>query len=214
MRLVGIFGGTFNPIHFGHLRIAQELADALALDEVKFVPSANPPHKDNVIVSAERRSAMVKMTIADNPLFSVDELELNRGGASYTIDTLISLRESLGKDSSLCLMMGSDAFIQLNTWNRWQELLDYAHILLVQRPSAKPQEALPSEVKALLRDHYTDQHADLNNENSGAIIMQQIAAQDVSSTHIRHLLQHGESVRYLMPDVVVKYINQHQLYQK
>jgi len=214
MRLVGIFGGTFNPIHFGHLRIAQELADALALDEVKFVPSANPPHKNNVMASAERRCAMVKMTIADNPLFSVDELELNRGGASYTIDTLISLRESLGKDSSLCLMMGSDAFIQLNTWNRWQELLDYAHIVLVQRPSANPQEALPSEVKALLRDHYTDQHADLNNENSGAIIMQQIAARDVSSTHIRHLLQHGESVRHLMPDVVVKYINQHQLYQK
>ncbi|MFT7228603.1 MAG: nicotinate-nucleotide adenylyltransferase, partial [Methylophilaceae bacterium] len=165
MRLVGIFGGTFNPIHFGHLRMAQELASALAMDEVKFIPSANPPHKDNVMVSVEHRSAMVKLAIADNPLFSLDELELNREGSSYTIDTLVSLRESLGQGTSLCLMMGSDAFVNLNTWYRWQELLDYAHIVLVQRPSAQPQEALPTEVEALLRDHYTDQHADLANEN-------------------------------------------------
>lgn len=213
MRLVGIFGGTFNPIHFGHLRMAQELASALGMDEVKFIPSANPPHKDNVMVSAEHRSTMVKLAIADNPLFSVDELELNREGSSYTIDTLISLRESLGHDTSLCLMMGSDAFVKLNTWHRWQELLDYAHIVLVQRPSAQPQEALPTEVEALLRDHYTDQHADLANENSGSIMMQAITGQDISATGIRGMLGNGESVRYLVPDIAMEYIKKSKLYK-
>ena len=214
MRLVGIFGGTFNPIHFGHLRMAQELASALAMDEVKFIPSANPPHKDNVMVSAEHRSAMVKLAIADNPLFSLDELELNREGSSYTIDTLVSLRESLGQDTSLCLMMGSDAFVNLNTWYRWQELLDYAHIVLVQRPSAQPQEALPTEVEALLRDHYTDQHTDLANENSGGIIMQSITGQDISATGVRGMFGRGESVRYLVHDEVGSYIQQHHLYRQ
>lgn len=214
MRLVGIFGGTFNPIHFGHLRMAQELASALKMDEVKFIPSANPPHKGNVMVSAEHRSAMVKLAIANNPLFSVDELELNRTGTSYTIDTLISLRESLGQDTSLCLMMGSDAFVKLNTWHRWQELLDYAHIVLVQRPSAQPQEALPAEVEALLRDHYTDQHVDLANENSGFIMMQAITGQDISATGIREILRGGESARYLIPFEIAQYIEQNTLYQK
>lgn len=212
MRLVGIFGGTFNPIHFGHLRMAQELADTLGMDEVKFIPSANPPHKDSVMVSAEHRSAMVKLAIADNSLFSVDELELKRDGTSYTIDTLISLRESLGSDTSLCLMMGSDAFVKLNTWHRWQELLDYAHIVLVQRPSTHPHDALPSEVETLLRDHFTEQHTDLSNHNAGSIMMQQITAQDISSTGIRGLLEHEVAISYLVPYAVAEYITQQKLY--
>lgn len=213
MRLVGILGGTFNPIHYGHLRMAQELADALTMDEVKFIPSANPPHKDDVTISAEHRAAMVQAAISDNPLFTLDELELNRNGASYTIDTLISLRESLGKGTALCLMMGSDVFIKLNTWHRWQELLAYAHIVLVQRPQAQPQEKLPSELEEVLRDHYTERHADLKDEKSGFIIMQKITAQDISSTHIRGLLQYGKSARYLLSKDVIAYIQKQKLYK-
>ena len=213
MKLVGILGGTFNPIHYGHLRMAQELADGLGMDEVKFIPSANPPHKDSVTVSAEHRAAMVKLAIADNPKFSIDELELSRDGASYTIDTLISLRETLGKDTSLCLMMGSDAFVKLNTWHRWQELLDYAHIILVQRPdNAKQQPPLPKEVQALLEAHYTEQISDLTNQNAGLINMQAISAQDISSSQIRENLNHGVSVRYLLPNNVAEYIAQQNLY--
>ncbi len=213
MRLVGILGGTFNPIHYGHLRMAQELADGLGMDEVKFIPSANPPHKDSVTVSAEHRAAMVKLAIADNPKFAIDELELSRDGASYTIDTLISLRETLGKDTSLCLMMGSDAFVKLNTWHRWQELLDYAHIILVQRPdNAKLQPPLHKEVQALLEAHYTEQISELSKENSGLINMQQITAQDISSSQIRENLKHGVSVRYLLPNNVAEYIAQQNLY--
>lgn len=213
MRLVGLLGGTFNPIHYGHLRMAQELADALKLEEVRFIPSAQPPHKDDVTVSAEHRAKMVEIAIADNPIFTLDTLELSREGASYTIDTLIELRESLGGDVALCLMMGSDAFVKLNTWHRWHSLLDYAHIILVQRPSAQPQEKLPSELEMLLRDHYTELHDDLMHENAGFITMQPISAQDISSTRVRELLGRGESVRYLVPDDVNKYIIDLMLYR-
>jgi nicotinate-nucleotide adenylyltransferase len=213
MRLVGILGGTFNPIHYGHLRMAQELADGLGMDEVKLIPSANPPHKDNVTVSAEHRAAMVKLAIADNPLFSIDEIELNRDGASYTIDTLISLRESLGKDTALCLMMGSDAFMKLNTWHRWQELLNYAHIILVQRPNqGKPQEPLPEELQRLLRDHYAEDVSALREESAGLINMQAISAQDISATQIRENLKHGVSMRYLLPEEVIEYVQQQNIY--
>ncbi len=215
MKLVGILGGTFNPIHYGHLRMAQELAEGLDVDKVRFIPSANPPHKDSVTVSAEHRAAMVELAIADNPLFKLDKRELKRKGASYTIDTLISLREELGKDTALCLMMGSDAFVKLNTWHRWQELLDYAHIILVQRPSqGKPQEPLPDELQTLLRDHYVEDISALHQENSGLINMQAISAHDISATHIRKQLKHGQSARYLLPKEVIEYIQQQHLYQK
>ena len=215
MRLVGILGGTFNPIHFGHLRMAQELANGLGMDEVRFIPSANPPHKDSVTVSAQHRATMVKLAISDNPLFTLDKRELERKGTSYTIDTLISLREQLGNDTALCLMMGSDAFIKLNTWHRWQELLDYAHIILVQRLSqGKPQEPLPDELQTLLRDHYAEQVSDLHEEKAGLINMQAISAQEISATQIRELLKLGQSVRYLLPKEVVEYIQQQHLYQQ
>lgn len=213
MRLVGILGGTFNPIHYGHLRMAQELADGLDMNEVKFIPSANPPHKESITVSAEHRAAMVKLAIADNPTFSINELELKRDGASYTIDTLIELRKSLGRETALCLMMGSDAFIKLNTWHRWQELLDYAHIILVQRPGMPPPDKLPSELETLLHDHYTEQVSDLSKENAGFINMQTIPALEISATQIRETLKHGASVRYLLPKEVIGYIQQQKLYQ-
>ena len=213
MKLIGLLGGTFNPIHFGHLRMAQELAEALNLAEIRFIPSANPPHKDEVSVSAEHRAAMVNIAIQNNPIFSLDECELKREGASYTIDTLIRLRESLGGETALCLIMGGDAFVKLDTWHRWQKLLDYAHILLVQRPSPKPQEKLPAELETVLHDHYTEQHADLSKENAGFITMQTITAQEISATQIRSLLKNGQSARYLLPNEVIEYIQQHQLYQ-
>ena len=159
MQLVGLLGGTFNPIHFGHLRMAQELADALNLSEVHFIPSANPPHKSVPTVSAEHRAAMVQLAIADNPLFKLDTRELERMGASYTIDSLISLREEFGLEGkqqiSLCLIIGSDAFVHLNTWARWQELLNYCHIILVQRPTANKQTKLTDELTVFLQNHYT-----------------------------------------------------------
>jgi nicotinate-nucleotide adenylyltransferase len=210
-RLIGILGGTFNPIHFGHLRIAQELADSLKLSEVRFIPAANPPHKATPTVSAKHRAAMVQLAISDNPLFKLDTRELDRAGASYTIDTLISLQNELGKNVSICLMMGSDAFTKLDSWHRWDELLNFCHIILVQRPNAKS-EKLSERMTKFLSDHYTENMYDLAEKTAGYIHMQAITAQDISATKIRRNLTEGASNKYLLPDAVLTYIAQHQLY--
>ena len=214
MKLVGILGGTFNPIHYGHLRMAQELADALKLDEVRFIPSANPPHKTAPQVSAEHRAEMVKISIADNPLFKFDGRELSREGASYTIDTLISLREELGAKTAICLFMGSDAFIKLDTWHRWQELLNYCHIALVQRPNLSPEHPkLPEVLEVLLHEHYTENALDFASKSAGFIHMQQVTALAISSTNIREMFKNGATPRYLMPEKAIDYIKLHQLYK-
>ncbi len=212
MQLIGLLGGTFNPIHNAHLRLAQELADALNFSEVRFIPSANPPHKTAPKISAQHRAAMVQLAITDNSLFKLDTRELDRTGVSYTIDTLISLQEELGGSVALCLMMGSDAFSKLNTWHRWQALLDYCHIILVQRPASATQPKLAEELSVLLHNHYTENISDLTNENAGYVHMQKITALDITSTNIRAQLVAGVSPRYLIPDNVIAYIKNNNLY--
>ena len=210
--LIGLLGGTFNPIHNGHLRLAQELADALNFSEVRFIPSANPPHKIAPKISAQHRAANVQLAITDNSLFKLDTRELDRAGASYSIDTLISLQEELGGSAQLCLIMGSDAFAQINTWHRWQALIEYCHIILVQRPASATQPKLAEELSDLLRNHYTENISDLTTENAGYIHMQKITALDITSTNIRAQLEAGVSPRYLMPDNVIAYIKRNKLY--
>jgi nicotinate-nucleotide adenylyltransferase len=212
LNLIGLLGGTFNPIHFGHLRMAQELADALNLTEIRFIPSANPPHKAVPTVSAQQRAEMVQLAIADNPLFKLDTRELNRQGASYTIDTLISLREELGENVALCLMMGSDAFSKLDSWHRWDELLNYCHIVLVQRLDNQTQTKLSDQLTVFLTDHYTENSGDLTEKSAGYIHMQKITTQDISATKIREMLKTGMNTKYLTPDKVLTYIKQQHLY--
>lgn len=214
MPAVGILGGTFNPIHFGHLRMAQELADALNLDSVRFIPAANPPHKDAPDISAEQRAAMVKLAIANNDSFVFDDRELHRAGASYTLDTLLSLRKELGEKTSITLFMGSDAFTKFDTWHRWQEIISFCHIALVQRPQLRGHEhKLSKSLETFLHNHYSENGDDLHLQAAGFVTMRQITALDISSTAIRHALQHGDSVRYLMPDNVIQYIQQQKLYR-
>lgn len=218
--VIGLTGGTFNPIHFGHLRMAQELAESLQLDHVRFIPAANPPHKAKPEVSAAHRAAMVSLAIAGNARFSLDQREMSRTGASYSIDTLLSLRAELGSAVSLVLLLGSDAFSQFNRWHRWQEIIQLCHIGLAQRPGAAMTplannpyaDGLAKELEIFLLNHYTENSAALHNCASGFVTMQQITALDISSTAIRASLQHKRSARYLMPDSVIDYIQSHQLY--
>lgn len=217
MCTIGLLGGTFNPIHFGHLRMAQELADTLNFNEVRFIPAANPPHKSAPAVSAEHRAAMVRLSLADNPTFTFDDRELLRTGASYTIDTLNSLRDELGSEVSLVLIMGSDAFTKFNTWHRWEEIIQLCHITLVQRPlplknSNHAKEILSEPLETFLHNHYTENSNDLHDSPAGFVNMQQVTALDISSTAIRHALQQKKSARYLMPENVIHYINTHELY--
>ena len=213
MQVTGILGGTFDPVHYGHLRMAQELADALNLSEVRFIPAASPPHRDQPAASASHRALMVNLAIAGNPTFSLDKRELERSGASYTIDTLFSLREELGPDISLCLLMGSDAFLGLSSWHRWNELLTYAHIVVAHRPNAPPQpENMAEPLKALWMQTATTRIEDLAEKNAGYIFMQRITPLDISATAIRTGINKNKSPRYLAPDEVIDYIHTHQLY--
>lgn len=211
---IGILGGTFNPIHFGHLRMAEELAEGLGLNQVRFIPSANPPHKDRPLISAQQRAAMVALAIQQNQAFMLDTRELARDGASYTIDTLTSLRDELGNEISITLFMGSDAFTHFDTWHRWQEIIEHCHIALVQRPHLSSEKhRLSKTLKTFLHNHYSENSEELQHSPSGIVTMRQITALDISSTDIRHALKRGNSVRYLMPDNVIDYIDQQHLYR-
>lgn len=217
-KAIGILGGTFNPIHFGHLRMAQELADTLNFDEVLFIPAANPPHKTTPFISAEHRAAMLRLAIANNPLFKFDDRELQRDGVSYSIDTLKNLRDELGTQTSITLLMGSDAFTKFDTWHRWQEIIQLCHIAIVQRPPVQKQPLentkLSKVLETFLHNHYSEYSDDLHTSPAGFITMRQVTALDISSTAIRHELQHKNSARYLMPDNVIDYIHARQLYIK
>lgn len=213
---IGILGGTFNPIHFGHLRMAEELAEYLRLDQIRFIPSANPPHKSDPKVSADDRANMVQLAIEDNPRFSVDRLELARTGASYTIDTLLSLRDDLEELTALNLIMGTDAFMHFDTWHRWEDIIQHCHIVLVQRPQQGLTDLpkLSQPLEAFLSAHYTEDPTDLHQAPSGHIHMQTITPLTISSTDIRARYNQQQSIRYLCPKKVVDYIAENHFYSE
>ncbi len=143
MAPIGIFGGTFDPIHFGHLRPAFELSQALKLAEVRFLPAGNPPHRQTTLASAEILTwPWVKAAVASEKRFVVDDREIRRAGASYSVDTLTELRGEY-PDRSLCLMLGMDAFLGLPNWHRWRDILDLAHVVVWHRPGWKAPEKGP-----------------------------------------------------------------------
>ena len=210
--MIGILGGTFNPIHNGHLHLAERLQQTMGFEAIRFMPAAIPALKDIPNVSAEQRADMVKLAIFDYPTFEIDTRELERAGPSYSIDSLISLRKELGDKVSICWLIGSDAFARLYTWHRWNELLNYCHFVVVKRPHS---EALnwSSEVEALIVAHQTNDVNALKNSASGKILIQEIAALDISSTEIREHIASKTNVSDVMPSSVINYIQQHQLYQ-
>ncbi|MWV15446.1 nicotinate-nucleotide adenylyltransferase [Pseudomonas sp. L-22-4S-12] len=209
-RRIGLLGGTFNPVHIAHLRGALEVAEQLALDELRLIPSARPPHREMPQVSAEQRLAMVELAVIGEPRLTVDDRELRRAKPSYMIDTLESLRGELAADDQLFLLLGWDAFCGLPTWHRWQELLQHCHILVLQRPDAD------SEAPEALRDllaarSVSDPQGLVGPGGQIAFVWQTPLA--VSATQIRHLLAEGRSVRFLVPDAVLAYIQTHGLYR-
>lgn len=213
MNAIGILGGTFDPIHFGHLRMAQELAEAVELDKVLFIPAATPPHRQQPATSAQQRAGMVALAIRDNPLFQLDMRELLREGASYTIDTLQSLRLEWGEETSISLLLGSDAFLGLPGWHHWQELLDLAHIVVAYRPNAPLlNEKMHPVLQALCKDRLTADTQTLKQVRAGHIYMQHITALDISATRIRECLRQSADPRYLLPDSVIDYIRSERLY--
>ena len=211
--MIGILGGTFNPIHNGHLHLAERLQQTLGFEAIRFMPAALPALKDKPNVTAEQRAEMVKIAIANQPHFSLDTRELSRAGTSYTIDTLISLREELGDEVSICWLIGFDAFANLDAWHRWQELLNKAHLIVVKRPHSSDLSNLNAEVKTLLKKHETENVEEVKKQAYGKILIQEIAALDISSTKIREKIAQDKDVRSMVPEALLSYIQQHQLYR-
>jgi len=199
MSPIGIFGGTFDPIHYGHLRSAFEMLQALRLSEVRFFPSGDPPHRGSTFATAKMRLEMVRAAIDGQPGFVVDDREMRRDGPSYTIDTLISVREE-HPDASLGLIVGMDAFLGLTSWHRWDEFLKLAHIVVAHRPGWRA-----PDIGALgdIIDRYgTHRIDDLHQKSHGHIHIHAVTQLEISSTEIRDLVAAGRDPRFLMPDVV------------
>jgi nicotinate-nucleotide adenylyltransferase len=209
MRPIGIFGGTFDPIHYGHLRTALELKALLDLAKVHLVPVASPPHRTMPMTDGALRLRMVQAAIRDEPAFVADARELERAGVSYTIDTLASFRAELPR-RSLCLLLGMDAFLGLPQWHRWRELTTLAHIVVAHRPGWDvPKTGTLGELITERRAPSVDQ---LAATPAGFVHVQPVTQLEISSTDLRDSLRAGRDPKFLVPDSVREIIIETECY--
>lgn len=206
---IAVFGGTFDPVHFGHLRPAVEVGEALGLDRVHMLPSAQPPHRDTPSAAPEHRLAMLELAIAGEPLLCADDRELKRDGPSYMVDTLESLREE-HPDSPIVLVVGQDAANELDGWHRWRDLFELAHMAIMRRPgqSADYDAALATAIQA----RQAPAARALLGQPAGMTFTLPVSQLDISATAIRGLVRAGRSIAYLTPPAVAEYIARHGLY--
>lgn len=213
---LGIFGGTFDPVHYGHLRAAAEVREALDLAELRLVPARDPPHRDIPSASAAQRLEMLELAVVEFPGLEIDTREIRRTGKSYTVDTLRELRgESLQR--SLVLVVGVDTFAGLPQWHRWRDLTELAHIAVVTRPGSPIDDALQGPLAQLWQDRHRDDRALLETTPAGYIFIVPVTPQPISATAIRAQLAKGPAgvaqVRGLLPSAVLTYIDHHRLYR-
>ncbi|MDD5320043.1 MAG: nicotinate-nucleotide adenylyltransferase [Methylococcales bacterium] len=206
--MIGILGGTFDPVHYGHLRSALEVKEIFGLTEIRLIPSAQPPHREQPAATALMRLHMLELAIKNQPGLIIDARELNRNGTSYMVDTLKSVRQEF-KDEPLLLFIGSDAFNHLKTWHQWPHLFDFAHIVVMTRPGFETQN-LDEFFKARLAAGITE----LAHNVAGKLYFQQVTQLDISATAIRNMIAEQKNPGFLLPDSVIAYIRQHKLYQR
>jgi nicotinate-nucleotide adenylyltransferase len=206
---IGILGGTFDPIHFGHLRTAIELHQALDLAEVRLIPCFQPVHRKYPVASPEQRLAMVERAIESEPALRADNCEILRNQPSYTIDTLTELHKKL-PNTPLCLIMGIDALLSFSSWHRWEDILQLAHLVVAHRPQYHlPQTGIIAD---LLKERLQPNPASIHESLAGNIVLHPVTAMDISATDIRKQIAMGRNPRYLLPDSVLDYIQQHGTY--
>ncbi|APV49007.1 hypothetical protein BWI17_04515 [Betaproteobacteria bacterium GR16-43] len=214
MAPIGLFGGTFDPIHFGHLRLATELAEGFGLEKVVFLPAGLPYHRGrDSHATNEQRLTMVKLATQRDSRFDVDDRELKRDGPTYTYDTLWEYRQERGADQPIVFLIGSDAFAQINTWHKWQSLFGLAHFAVAIRADdaawqSKGPGAFPPEVGPRV----TLNRRELLASPAGKVMTFSMTPLAISSTAIKNLAHDGASIRYLTPDPVAEYIRSHKLY--
>lgn len=212
---IGILGGTFDPIHYGHLRLGEELGEALRLAEVRLLPSGTPPHRSAPVASAEHRVAMTRLAARSNPRFRVDESEVHRSGPGYMFDTLTQLRSDLDAARALVLLLGADAFLELVTWHRWHDLFGLAHIAVAHRPGFPVErwaEQMPQPLAREYAARLMQQPLAVHLSPAGGIVVLPFTALDISATALREILRSGRSARYLLPASVLDYIQSNGLY--
>ncbi len=209
--MIGLLGGTFDPIHFGHLRPALDCLQALALDEVRFVPLKVAVHRPQPVAPAILRLAMLEAAIADQPGLVADPLELKRPGDSYSHDTLVHLRVEVADADPVCLLVGSDAFAGFLDWYRPWDILGLAHVVVMRRPGAT--EDFAPDLQDLVRRRLCVDPAALRESPGGRVLFQDVTQMDISSTRIRQLIGRGQSPRFLLPDAVLAICEREGLYQ-
>lgn len=209
--MIGLLGGTFDPIHLGHLRPALDCLQALPLDQVRLIPLKVAVHRPQPVAPPALRLAMLEAAIAGQPGLVADPRELERPGQSYSYETLVHLRAELGDAEPVCLLVGSDAFAGFLGWHRPREILDLAHVVILRRPRAP--EGLAPELRDLLRRRLCNDPAVLRDAPSGRILLQDVTQMDISSTRIRQLIGRGQSPRFLLPDPVLAICEREGLYR-
>jgi len=210
VQLLGVLGGTFDPVHCGHLRLAVEVREQLSLSAVHLIPCANPPHRGEPKADPALRLRMLHGAIQGDSAFVVDDREMRRAGPSYTVDTLQSLRADF-PDHVLCLILGMDVLTGLPQWHRWQEILDLAHLAVGRRPGTEFPG--PGAVADMLARRQVESVAAMGDAEAGKIIVCDIPALDISASQVRQRCASRRSVRYLVPDCVATIIDEEELYQ-
>ena len=212
--LIGIYGGTFDPIHYGHLRLAEELNEAFGFSELYFIPSGSPRLRNAPIASKHHRVAMLSMAIQDNKTFMLDEREMVRDGESYSVVTLREFRKEVGSECALCFIMGSDVFLSLSKWHCWHEMFELCHIIVADRPGyiSTLNNSMPQALTEALVSRQASSISDLKESPCGLIFIAPTTLQDISATVIRGSIAADKSVRYLVPDAVLEYIKTNRLY--
>ncbi|MCK5828892.1 MAG: nicotinate-nucleotide adenylyltransferase [Methylococcales bacterium] len=204
--MIGIYGGTFDPVHYGHLRTALEVKEKFLLDEVRLIPCAQPAHKALPLTLPEMRLAMLELAVKNQPGLVIDRRELVRDGYSYMIDTLKSLRSETPRQS-LLLFIGTDAFKGLADWYQWQQLFDYAHIVVITRPGYQLK-----QIPDFLSSKLTEDREKLIRDRLGYLFFQSVTQLDISATAIRATIEAGLNPGFLLPDNVINYIKNNKLY--
>ena len=196
---IGLFGGTFDPIHYGHLRTAFELWQALRLAQVRFLPTGEPPHREPTQAPPELRLRMVRAAVADESAFVVDDREVRRSGVSYSVDTLLDLRREF-PERSLCLLLGMDAFLGMPNWHRWREIFDLAHVVVAHRPGWKA--PMTGPLGEVMVDRGTGSVRELHQSKAGRVYVLAVTQLEIASTDLRQLIYANRDLRYLVPDAV------------
>jgi len=210
---LGLFGGTFNPIHYGHLRSAEEVCEALGLERLWFIPAGTPPHKAEGITPFTVRLEMTRLAVGDHPVMSVSDLEGRRPGRSYSIETLRQIRQVMGPSWELYFILGLDAVLEIATWKDYQDLFTLSHFVVLDRPGydrRRLEEVLLKEVQPHFRP--LEGGRVFQHPAGHKVAFQETTLLDISGTSIRNLVGQGRSVRYLLPEAVRRYILKHKLY--